>query len=252
MNESVADYDGDQLVGSEKAGQEKPHSLTVKDLDPDQQPRERALKYGTGVLSTAELWALILRTGTPGNPITELCRDLMRSSDDKMHLLMRRTRKELLQIKGIGTTKAIQIEAVMELVRRYQNETLGQKPIVKSARDIWNIMRHENGNLLHEEVWILLLNRRNEVFEKKRISSGTMTASLFDVKPIILEALLSRAEGLVLCHNHPSGNLQPSIPDDKITQTLKEACSMFDLRFLDHVIVTADSHFSYRDAGRIL
>lgn len=225
--------------------------LTVKELDPDQQPREKAIAHGVGVLSTAELWALILRTGTPGNPITELCRDMMKANDGKMHLLMRRSRKELTGIKGIGLTKAIQIEAVMELVRRYQSETIGKRPIISVSEDIWNIMRHEIGNLPHEEVWMLLLNRRNEVTGKKRITSGTMNASLFDVKPIIKEALLSEADGVILCHNHPSGNLRTSAPDDRITDMLAKACKVFELRFLDHVIITTDGHYSYRDSGRL-
>lgn len=230
---------------------QEPRHPTVKDLDPDQQPREKALKHGVGILSTADLWALILRTGTPGNPITALCRDIMRANDGKMHNLMRRSRKELMGIKGIGSTKAIQIEAVMELVRRYQNETIGQRPIIRQSKDIWEIMRHENGNKPHEEIWILLLNRRNEVTGKKCMTTGTMVASLFDVKGIVKEALLSGADGIILCHNHPSGNLRPSIPDDKITASLKKACDLLDLRMLDHVIVTTDGHYSYRDEGKL-
>lgn len=226
--------------------------LTVKDLNPDEQPRERALAYGTASLSTPELWALILRTGTVGNPITQLCRELMNANDGKMHLLMRRSRSELLKIKGLGTTKVIQIEAVMELIKRYQAEVIGERPRITMSKDIWELMRFENGNLNHEEVWVLFLNRRNEVLRKLRVTSGTMNASLFDAKPIIKEALLSDSDGVVLCHNHPSGNLQPSIPDDNITKTLREACKVFDIRLLDHVIVTSDSYYSYRDKGRIL
>lgn len=226
--------------------------LAVKDLNPDEQPRERALAYGTASLSTPELWALILRTGTVGNPITQLCRELMNANDGKMHLLMRRSRSELLKIKGLGTTKVIQIEAVMELIKRYQAEVIGERPRITMSKDIWELMRFENGNLNHEEVWVLFLNRRNEVLRKLRVTSGTMNASLFDAKPIIKEALLSDSDGVALCHNHPSGNLQPSIPDDNITKALQEACKVFDIRLLDHVIVTSDSYYSYRDNGRIL
>ncbi len=226
--------------------------LAVKDLTPEEQPRERALKHGVGVLSTSELWAIILRTGSQGNPITQLCRDMMNANDGKMHLLMRRSRNELLQIKGIGTTKLIQIEAVMELIKRYQAETIGERPKISMSNDVWDIMRYENGNLNHEEIWVLYLNQRNEVLCKKRLTSGTTTASLFDVKPIIKEALLSEAVGVILCHNHPSGNLLPSIPDDKITERLRDACKTFELRLLDHVIVTSDGHYSYRDQGRII
>lgn len=108
---------------------------TVKDLSPDDQPREKAMKYGCGVLSVPDLWAIILRTGTPGNPITDLCRELMQKNDGRLHRLERRTRKELSALKGIGQTKSIQIEAVMELIRRY----VAEEPVRKSRCRAQNI-----------------------------------------------------------------------------------------------------------------
>ena len=140
---------------------------TVKELDVDDQPREKAEKYGCGSLSTADLWALILRTGLPGKPITELCRDLMRENDGRLHNLERRDRREILQIKGIGKTKAIQIEAVLEIVRRYCNEELSERPVISCANDIDRLMRHRIANLGHEEIWVVLLNRKNAAGEDK-------------------------------------------------------------------------------------
>lgn len=222
---------------------------TVKELDPDQQPREKALAHGIGVLTTPELWAIILRTGTPGYPITDMCRDMMASNDGKMHNLMRRSRKEIMQIRGIGTTKAIQIEAVMELVRRYQSEQIGKRPQIRQPKDVWDIMRHEIGNLDHEEIWVLFLNRKNEVTEKMRITTGTATASLFDPKLILKPAILAGADGIVLCHNHPSGNMRPSPQDDSITRQLNKAVQVFSIRLMDHVIVCTDGFYSYSEHG---
>lgn len=224
---------------------------TVKDLDPDDQPREKALKFGCQALSVSDLLALILRTGTPGNPVTQLCRDLMRANGGKLHQLERRSREQLLEFKGIGLMKSIQIEAIMELMKRYAaEEPVNEKPIT-SSDSIYQRLRYRIGNLPHEELWILVINRRNMVMAEKCLTRGTATASLFDVKTAIKYALLEDADGLVLAHNHPSGNLQPSPQDDQITRQLKDACKFMNLRMLDHLIVTANGFYSYHDNNRL-
>ena len=224
---------------------------TVKELDMDDQPREKAEKLGCAALSTADLWALILRTGLPGKPITDLCRDLMRENDGRLHNLERRDRREILQIKGIGKTKAIQIEAVLEIVRRYCNEELSERPVISCSRDIDKLMRHRIANLGHEEIWVILLNRKNAVTGIRRMTSGSATASVFDVKAVMKNAILENAEGIVLCHNHPSGNLRPSPQDDDITRICREACEILQLRMLDHLILGPQGYYSYLDKSRL-
>ena len=226
-------------------------TLTVKEMDPDDQPRERALKYGCGVLPTADLWALVLRTGAQGKPITELCRDLMRSCDGKLFNLERMERKRFCQVKGIGETKSLQIEAVMELIRRYCRETVGNRVQIKSSADIFNEMRYDIGNLSYEEIWVLYLNRKNEIVSKEKMTQGSAVASVFDIKKILKGALLCNADALVMCHNHPSGTLKPSAQDDAITRKMREGCQTMEIRFLDHVIVTAGGYYSYQDEGRL-
>lgn len=226
-------------------------TLTVKDFDPDDQPREKAERFGCSVLSVPDLLALILRTGTPGNPVTSMCRELMRDNGGKLHRLERRTRKELMERKGIGLTKSIQIEAIMELMKRYaEEEPLNEKPVT-GAESIFKRMRYKIGNLPHEEIWILLLNRRNIVIREICMSTGTSNASLFDVRIAMKHALLEHADGIIMTHNHPSGTTMPSSNDDSITRSLKEACRFMNLRFLDHVIVTDSSFYSYHDNGKI-
>lgn len=229
----------------------KEKALTVKELDPEDQPRERARKYGIGVLSTPDLWAIILRTGMVGHPITEICRDIMRSSGGSLFNLERQSLEVLLDIPGIGELKALQIQAVMEITRRYMKETTKPGKSIKSSLDIYNLMRPEIGNLPHEEIWILFLNRSNRVIGEKMMTRGGSVASVFDLKIIIRDALARHAEGLVMVHNHPSGNMQPSLQDDQITRRLKEACTLMDIRMLDHVIVSSDSYYSYQDQGRL-
>lgn len=225
--------------------------ITQRDMDADSQPRERAIRHGCGILSLSELWAIILRTGAQGKPVTELCHDLMNANDGKMHRLERRTRRELLDVRGIGMTKAIQIEAVMELTRRYNRETLGDIITVRDASTVYEFMRERNANQPHEEMWAIYLNRRNAIIHSERLTAGTSTASLFDVRKLLKMALLENAEGIIICHNHPSGNLTPSAQDDNVTRQAAAACATLSLPLLDHVIVTADGYFSYRDNGRL-
>ena len=231
--------------------EQPPRPLTVKDMDVDDQPRERALKYGISTLSTPDLWALILRTGLPGKPITQLCRDLMRDNEQSLFKLERKSLKEIMTTKGIGQTKGLQILAAMEITRRYNREKVGEKYIITSSQAIYDLMRSEIGNLSHEEIWAIYLGRRNDVILKKRISTGSATASIFDVKSILKEALLIDAQGLALVHNHPSGNLVPSGSDDQITRKMKEGAQIMDLRMVDHLIISASGFYSYYDSGRL-
>lgn len=227
------------------------YAVPIKDRDAADQPRERALAHGCSSLSTPDLWALVLRTGLPGKPVTELCRDLMRLNGQSLHTLERRSHKELRGIKGIGTTKAIQIEAVMELIRRYNLEEPASNPQIKSSADIYSIMGPKIGNLPHEEMWVLMLNRSNRVVKLQRLTSGGTSNTVFDVKLMLKSALLENAEAIVLCHNHPSGNLNPSAADDSITRLCKQACSTMQISMLDHLIITAKGFFSYADHSRL-
>jgi len=231
----------------------RPVAPRVKDMDADDTPREKAERLGCGALSVPDLWALILRTGTVGYPITTLCRDLMRSNDGRLTTLERRERQELMQIKGLGKLKVIQIEAVMELIRRYNREQAAENPVIKGSEAIFRVMRPHLGHLDHEEVWALIMNRRNEVLKLYQASKGGIASSVFDIKLIVKQALLENAASIALCHNHPSGNLRPSPQDDQITHKCKEACELMDIRMLDHLILTSDNtrYYSYFDEGRL-
>lgn len=224
---------------------------TVKEMSADEQPRERAIKYGVGTLSVPELWAILLRTGSVGYPITQLCKDMMKNCDDKLHNLERWSLPELCDIPGIGETKAIQVLAVMELIKRYCREEIPVKDSIRSSVQIYELMKLNIGNLDHEEIWMLLLNRQNIVTKMIRHTSGTSTSSVFDVKKAVRSAILGKADGVILCHNHPSGTLKPSPQDDSLTRNFKEACKYMEIRLLDHVIVTANGFYSYNDSSRL-
>lgn len=224
---------------------------SIHAMDASERPREKALRYGFGVLSVPELFALILRTGTKGYNIIEVCREMMRRNGNKMRILERRDLEEICDIKGIGENKAIQVMAVMELIRRYEKESLPEMPLIRTSRDIWNLMLPVIAHLPHEEIWAAFLNRQNKVTKLYQASRGGTSSSIFDVKLIMKAALMERAEAIVLAHNHPSGTLQPSAADDAVTRKLKDACALFDIRLLDHLIITKSGFYSYSDHGKI-
>lgn len=226
--------------------------LTVKELPVDDQPRERARRFGISSLSNADLFAIILRTGTSGYPITDLCRDLMKMNDNLILNLERKSRQEIMELKGIGDLKAMQIEAVMEIVRRYSREKIGDRVLIRCSKDIYDQMRPEIANLPYEEMWAIFMNKSHRVTGKLRISQGGSTATVFDVKKVLKNAIMSHAEAVALCHNHPSGTLQPSGPDDNITRRFGEACRTLDITFIDHLIVTPNGYFSYSDSTSLI
>lgn len=244
---SLPDYTDDYASCAERKG-----TLTVKDMEKDEQPRERARLYGVESLTNAELFALILRTGTRGYPITDLCRDLMKMNENLIGNLERNTREQLMKISGVGELKALQIMAVMEIVRRSGTEKVGERIAVRTSSDIFDLMRPVIGNIAYEEIWVLFMNRANRLIGKMRVSSGGSSATVFDIKKILKNAILCNAESLAMCHNHPSGNLQPSGPDDNITRRFKEGCEKLDMACIDHLIITGNGYYSYRDQGRII
>lgn len=213
---------------------------------------EKAEKYGIKALEPSELLAIILRTGQPGCPVTELTAELMKRNEGKLKVLERRTRGELMALPGIGRVKAFQIEAVLEIMRRYNMETLGDRLVFRSSDDIFRYMQPEAAPLTTEHIWILLINRKNALIERRLVSSGGTTATVFDLKTILRQVLLNPGvEGIIMVHNHPSGNLVPSPQDDQITRMLAEGSRYVGLRLLDHVIITQDSFYSYADTGRL-
>ena len=215
-------------------------------------PMEKAERYGMESLEPSELLAIILRTGQQGIPVTQLTSNLMELNGNKLKVLERRTRDELMTLKGIGRVKAFQIEAVLEIMRRYNREKLGDRFTIRKSQDIYDYMRDKASHLSTESIWILLLNRKNAVLECRTVSSGGTSATVFDLKHILRQILITPGvECIVMVHNHPSGNLRPSPQDDTITRQLAEGCNYIGIKLLDHVIVTQDGHYSYSDEGRL-
>lgn len=228
-----------------------PKTLTVKELDIDDRPREKALKHGVKALTNSECLAIILRAGIPGHPITEIAKELMKQNDNKFLNLQRMTDQELTDIPGVGPVKVLELRVIMEVMSRYHNETIGERPIIRNSRDIYMYFKYINANLPHEEMWALFLDNSNHVIGKMRSSIGSATATIHDPKKILKAALVRNAQSVILCHNHPSGVLKPSVPDMTITDNFSKACKAVELRFLDHLIVSTEGFYSFHDEGRM-
>ena len=226
--------------------------MKINDLNPDDKPREKALNNGIETLTDAELLAIIFGGGLPGMSVIEMSQGVLRDCDHRLDQLARQTPREMMKkYKGVGVAKAIALSAAFELGRRNAMRQPDPDPQIRSSHDIVGMMRPKIGHIAHEEFWILLLSRANRVTRTVRISSGGTAATVVDTKIILKHAIESLAESIILCHNHPSGNPQPSGPDDSLTRRIADAGNIMGIRVLDHVIVTARSLFPYADEGRL-
>lgn len=228
----------------------------LRDMEECDRPFERAREHGVGSLADADLLALILRSGVPGTPITESCRRIMRAFSGKFQNLQRASFEELRRFPGIGEVKAMQLLAMMEIIRRVNMESVEDSPRVTSSDAIARLMMPLIGNQSDETIYLVCLSQSLRLKKLTMLTKGVSTASVFDVKHAVRAALLADAQAVMLCHNHPSGQMMPSPQDDKITRDLKEACRLMNIRFLDHVIVGGGSveqprFYSYNDNGRL-
>lgn len=224
-------------------------NLTLKTLAEDDRPREKFIQKGRHNLSNAELLAILIRSGTRSKTAIQVGQELMQNSNNLLENLGKLDVQQLRQTKGIGLAKATAIMAAMELGRRRSNETPLKKIKIQSSMDAFEILRHSLSDLGHEEFHIILLNRANIVIDVKRISVGGTSGTVADGKLIFKEALLQKASGIILAHNHPSGNLKPSDADLQLTRKMVEFGKFIDLLILDHLILTDNSYFSFADEG---
>ncbi len=223
----------------------------IKSWPEDEKPREKLLHKGAGSLSDAELLAILIGSGTVKRSALDLARDALALADQNLYELGRLSVADFQKVKGIGTARAITIAAALELGRRRQiNEGL-QRPSVRTSRDAADIVLPLLSDLNHEVFCVLYLNQSNRVLRHELISSGGLTGTVADIRMILKNALLCHANGLILAHNHPSGNPSPSQADKDLTRRIKEAALLMDIRLLDHLIVAHTICFSMQDEGMI-
>lgn len=223
--------------------------FTIKSWALDDRPREKLIAKGKTTLSNAELIAILIGSGNRNESAVALSKRILQSVDDNLSGLAKLSIEQLMQFKGIGEAKAIAIITALELGKRRQLETALEKPKISSSKEVFNLMNPILGDLPHEEFWVLFLNNSNKVLENYQVSKGGLTATIVDVRLLFKRALALSSVGMILCHNHPSGKLQPSTADKQLTQKIKDASATLDIKLLDHLIITEKEYFSFADQG---
>ncbi|MDO5635620.1 MAG: DNA repair protein RadC [Myroides sp.] len=227
----------------------KDKHFSIKNWSEDDQPREKLLYKGKAALSDAELVAILIGSGSRNESAVDLCKRILQQNNNQLHQLQKQTIQQLMQFKGIGEAKAITIVAALELAKRLQMSETKELTKIGSSTDVCKLMQPLIGDLPHEEFWCLLLNNSNKVIYKFQLSKGGLTQTVVDIRMLFKTVLEHLATAIILVHNHPSGQLNPSAADKDITQKIKQAGTTLDIKLLDHLIITATDYFSFADEG---
>ena len=225
--------------------------LTIAHWSESDQPREKLRDKGPQALSDAELLAILIGSGSREESAVDLMKRILSDCHNNLNTLGKMNIHELCAYNGIGEAKAITILAASELGKRRQMETPEERPDLGTATRIYNHMHPLMQDLDVEEFWVLLMNQHYRLIRKVRISHGGITETAVDIRVIIREAVLANTTILAVCHNHPSGSLSPSRQDDELTRSIKRACELMRIHFLDHVIITDGNYYSYAECGKL-
>ncbi len=225
-------------------------SMPLKGLPPDTRPREKLLQRGPAALSDAELLALLLRTGIQGKNVVQLAQELVDRFGGVAGLLHSGA-DALKAVKGLGPAKRAEIMAVVELARRALAQEIKQKPLFDSPQAVAHYLQLHFGHKPHEVFAVMFLDSQHRLLAMEELFRGTLTQTSVYPREVVLRALHHHAAAVVLAHNHPSGTAEPSRADEMLTQTLKSALALVDVRVLDHFIVTAGGCRSMAEMGRV-
>ena len=223
---------------------------TIKNWSEDDRPREKLINKGPNALSNAELLAILINNGTRNKSAVDLSKELMQAVNNNLQRLGQLTVKEIVQlkIKGLGEAKAIAIAAALEIgIRRSLNES--KKSIIQSSSDIAAYLKDQLQYKNHEIFLAIFLNQSNKIIHQETLSEGGITGTVVDTRLLLKKALTYNTISIILCHNHPSGNLQPSNADKQLTKKIKEAAELLDIKVIDHIIVSTEGYFSFADDG---
>ncbi len=224
--------------------------LNINQWAEEDRPREKMERFGAQALSDAELLAILIGSGSTKEDAVTLMKRILADCNNNLNTLGKMSIHDLCQYNGVGPAKAITIMAACELGKRRQQEKPEERPDLGTATKIYNHMHPVMQDLDTEEFWILLMNQNQRLIKKVRIAHGGISEVSVDVRIIMREAVLCNATILAACHNHPSGSIRPSQQDNALTQSLKKACEVMRIHFLDHVIVTDGAYYSYHEEGK--
>lgn len=224
-------------------------NLSIKNWALEDRPREKLMYKGTKSLSSAELLAIIIGSGNRKQSAVEVAKMLLAENQNDLNELAKKSIRDLMKTPGIGSAKAISIIAAMELGSRQKSFTSKQKLKINSSMDAYERLQPYVENLNHEEFWVVYLNRGNKILEVKNVSSGGITGTVFDMRLVFKDAILLESTNIILCHNHPSGNLTPSESDKDLTFKTREAGKLMSIEVLDHLIIADQGYYSFADEG---
>lgn len=224
---------------------------SIKDWAEEDRPREKLLKLGKSSLSNVELLAILISSGTKKKSAIDLGREVMELASNDLTKLSKWSVADYCKIEGIGEAKAIIISASLELAARRVVSKANDVASIKTSHDAYLHMKHRLEDLNHEEFWIITLNRKNSIINQYKISEGGITATVVDMRKIFKLAIDDKSTGIIVFHNHPSGNHLPSEADNQLTRKLKESGKLLDISVLDHIIVCQGTYYSYADEGQL-
>jgi DNA repair protein RadC len=222
---------------------------SIKQWAEDDRPREKLLAKGKAALSDAELIAILIGSGNSSESAVELSRRILQTAADNLVELSRMSVSDLIKFKGIGEAKAISIVAALELGRRRRSAEAQERKRIVTSRDAFEYLYASMADLHYEQFWVLLLDQSNKVIGTVQVSDGGIAGTVADPKRIFKTAIERNAAAMILCHNHPSGQLKPSDADVRLTKKLFQSGEMLEIRVIDHLIIGHDQYFSFSDEG---
>lgn len=231
--------------------EESSKHINIKALAEDDRPREKLLTLGRQTLSDAELIGLLLGSGNKKETAVQLAQRILSDNQNNINQVAKLSIGDLKKYRGVGVVKAISIAAAFELGRRRDGSETIDKVKITSSNVAYQLLQKRLSDLPHEEFWILILNRANQVIKEENISKGGISGTVVDIRLICKSAIENNASGIVIAHNHPSGQVNPSDQDKTITKKLKDALKIFGITLLDHLIIGDRNYYSFADEGQV-
>lgn len=226
-------------------------NLSIPEWSVSDRPREKYLTRGADHLGDAEVLAILLRTGTSQESAVDLAKRILAANGNSLNRLSEMSVEELTRIKGIGKVKAVTLQAAFELGRRRRSASVEEKMKIDSVEDVIELMQSRLADVGHEQFWTIYLNVASCILHTQCMGTGSLDRTIVDVQRIIRKALDLGATRLILCHNHPSGNLHPSSDDIKLTLRIRDASKLFDIKLLDHIIIHGSNCYSFLTEGML-
>ncbi|PZU83461.1 MAG: hypothetical protein DI529_12685 [Chryseobacterium sp.] len=223
--------------------------MSIKSLAEDDRPREKFLLKGKGAVSDSELLAIIMGSGNREESAVELARRILNSVENNWHRLSQLSIKDLMKFKGVGEAKAISIATALEIGNRKSQQEVLERQQISSSKDIFEILQPHLSDLSTEEFWAVFLNHQNKILYKTCLFRGGIASSVADVRVIFKIALEHFSTRIIVAHNHPAGSLKPSREDINITQKIKEAGKLLEIELLDHIIISQNKFYSFKEEG---